>query len=253
MWLISKAMMDNLENSPYSQGPEGESLEASCLDGEPSAQLSGSHTQLAYLPPDKMMAFSRLSRSGMTFRPLTESRGAELLMLFQAGFPVRTSAQQERAQESREVDQACGSTWHESSVKYDLDSHSWRTANSLLSEDLPWSSVTLPRSGMVASGQCFMLPPLEGSMYARDYSYLPTPTAHNAKEGAYPAEYTRRTPSLATHAGGKINPEWTEHLMGWPLGWTDLKPLGTVKYQSWQQQHSIFCLPNQEQNDPGEK
>ena len=225
-WLFSQVLVE-------------EYLGASCLDGEPSAQLSGSHTQLAYLPPDKMTAFSRLSRSGMTFKPLTANRGAELLMLFRAGFPVRTSVQQEREPELREADQACGSTWHELSVKYDLDSHSWKTANSLLNEDLPWSSVTLPRSGMVASGQCFMLLPLEGSMYDRDYSYLPTPTAHNAKEGAYPAEYTRRTPSLATHAGGKINPEWTEHLMWWPLGWTDLKPLAMGKYQSWLQEHSI--------------
>jgi hypothetical protein len=29
--------------------------------------------------------------------------------------------------------------------------------------------------------------------------------------------------------GGKLNPTWTEWLMGWPLGWTDLKPLETDK------------------------
>jgi hypothetical protein len=27
------------------------------------------------------------------------------------------------------------------------------------------------------------------------------------------------------HNGGKLNPTWTEWLMGWPLEWTDLKPL----------------------------
>jgi len=26
-------------------------------------------------------------------------------------------------------------------------------------------------------------------------------------------------------AGGALNPMWVEWLMGWPLGWTDLKPL----------------------------
>jgi hypothetical protein len=65
---------------------------------------------------------------------------------------------------------------------------------------------------------------------------LPTPTAHNSKEGAYPAEFTRRTPTLATHAGGKLNPMWTEWLMGWPLGWTDLKPLEMDKSHYVQQQ-----------------
>jgi hypothetical protein len=29
---------------------------------------------------------------------------------------------------------------------------------------------------------------------------------------------------------------WVEWLMGWPLGWTDLKPLETDKYHFVQQQ-----------------
>ena len=145
-----------------------------------------------------------------------------------------------QSQGLKEIGLACGSIWPELSVKYCLDSHSWRTVNTLFPEVLPWSSVTLPRSGIAADGTCFMLPPWVPNMYDRDYSYLPTPTCHNAKEGAYPAEYTRRTPTLATHAGGKINPEWQEHLMGWPQGWTDLKPVEMAKFQSWQQQHGKY-------------
>lgn len=33
-------------------------------------------------------------------------------------------------------------------------------------------------------------------------------------------------------AGGSLNPTWVEWLMGWPLGWTDLKPLATGKSHS---------------------
>jgi len=59
----------------------------------------------------------------------------------------------------------------------------------------------------------------------------PTPTAHLAKEGGYPAEYTRNTPSLTAvamkseskpHSSGYLNPDWVEWLMGVPTGWTDL-------------------------------
>jgi hypothetical protein len=64
-----------------------------------------------------------------------------------------------------------------------------------------------------------------------------TPTAHNAKEAACPAEYLRATPTLAAQAGGSLNPTWVEWLMGWPLGWTDLKPLETDKFPQWLQQH----------------
>jgi hypothetical protein len=40
-----------------------------------------------------------------------------------------------------------------------------------------------------------------------------------------------------TTIGGKLNPMWVEWLMGWPIGWTDLKPLVTDKSHCVQQQH----------------
>jgi len=36
---------------------------------------------------------------------------------------------------------------------------------------------------------------------------------------------------------GQLNPPWVEWLMGWPLGWTDLKPLEMDKCHFVQQQH----------------
>lgn len=38
----------------------------------------------------------------------------------------------------------------------------------------------------------------------------------------------------------RLNPNWVEWLMGWPIGWTDLKPLEMDKYRSWRQQHLEF-------------
>jgi hypothetical protein len=37
----------------------------------------------------------------------------------------------------------------------------------------------------------------------------------------------------------RLNPNWVEWLMGWPIGHTALKPLATDKFQEWRQQHSI--------------
>ena len=39
------------------------------------------------------------------------------------------------------------------------------------------------------------------------------------------------------NSGGQLNPTWVEWLMGWPLGWTDLKPLETDKFQAWLHSH----------------
>lgn len=40
--------------------------------------------------------------------------------------------------------------------------------------------------------------------------------------------------------GGKLNPTWVEWLMGWPPGWTDLKPLVTDKFPCVPQQHGDY-------------
>ena len=55
----------------------------------------------------------------------------------------------------------------------------------------------------------------------------PTPTAHLAKEAGYPAEGRRNTPTLSYRAGGRLNPEWVEWLMGYPINHTALNPLET--------------------------
>ena len=40
--------------------------------------------------------------------------------------------------------------------------------------------------------------------------------------------------------GGMLNPPWVEWLMGWPLGWTDLKPLEMDKFQWWSRQFGSY-------------
>jgi hypothetical protein len=52
----------------------------------------------------------------------------------------------------------------------------------------------------------------------------PTPTARDYKDnGKSPSELARNSKTLATHAGGQLNPQWVEWLMGYPVGWTELK------------------------------
>jgi len=77
-WLFSQALVE-------------EYLAGNFSDGEQSAQSSGSHTQQAFCAPDKMMAFSHLSQSGMMFKPLMENHGEALLMSYLAAFHAKTS------------------------------------------------------------------------------------------------------------------------------------------------------------------
>jgi DNA (cytosine-5)-methyltransferase 1 len=77
----------------------------------------------------------------------------------------------------------------------------------------------------------------------------PTPVARDYKdsgsqEALIRARDKRDSPGLAllvgAEGGGQLNPTWVEWLMGWPLGWTDLKPLETDKSLCVQQQHGEF-------------
>ena len=272
-WLFSQALVEEYSEESY-------------LDGEPSAQSSGKPTQQSYCAPDKMTAFSRLSRFGMTFKPLTESRGEELLTLYLEDFHAKTLAQQEEAQELTESEAGCGEKWRASFTKYDPDSRLWKTHQCSLLGDLEPFLETWPQWGLMRNGECWEQRTLEQTIRGTESGLLlntppppqwPTPTAHMSKETNAPSEHNRNTPTLTaqvnwptprscsamsatltdkgkrfpnletvmahsdkTTIGGKLNPMWVEWLMGWPLGWTDLKPLATDKSHCAPQQHGEF-------------
>lgn len=180
-WLISHALMEGYANSRSSLGLVAAYSVDACSDGALSASSNLNHTPQAYCAPDRMMVFSRLSRFGMTYAPLTENLGAELLTWYRAGFPVRTSVQPEVAQASTAHAADSGAKWHESSVRYDPVSCSWKTHRSLWEEALPWSSVILPRWGMTRNGLVLQHPTLERPISATASGLFPNgETFHHA-------------------------------------------------------------------------
>ena len=250
----------------YSQALVEEYLGENFSDGEQSAPLSGNPIPQAYCAPDKMTVFSRLSRFGMTFKPLMEKLGEELLTLYLGDFHARTYQQQEKAQELMENEAECGEKWRASFTKYDPDSCSWKTHQFSLLGDLDEFFETWPQWGLMRNGECWEQRTLEQTIRGTESGFWPTPTvcgnynrkgasktsedglatavakwptptAHMAKETNAPSEHNRNTPTLTAQAGGSLNPTWVEWLMGWPLGWTDLKPLEMGKSHCVQQQH----------------
>ena len=286
----------------YSLALVEESWPANNLDTDASAPLNGSPTPKPSLWHDKTMAVSRLSRFGMTCKPLTDNHGAALLTLWLAVSRARTYPSPEKAQALTEPSQECGDTWRGSLARFDLDMSLWRTAQPSLLEDLGESSVTWPRSGMTAAGRCWELPMLGRRIKGTDSGLWQTPVADDSANRAagkwnsrgepklsaqvlmrpWPTptvcgNYNRKGASATSGDGlitalrtwptpirrdsrtvrggarmknsirseplitqvaeserrtdGRLNPMWVEWLMGWPLGWTDLKPLATDKSQ----------------------
>lgn len=162
-WLFSQALVEE-----YSA--------ASCSDGEPSAQLSVMPTQHKFWRNDKMMEFSKLSQFGLTCAVLTASRGEELLTLFLAAFHAKTLAQQEKAQESQVKEVDYGKSSHGLLAKYNPDTHSWKTAQCSLFEDLEQSLEIWPRWGSMRNGVCYLLPMLAQTIKEKESRYWATPT-----------------------------------------------------------------------------
>ena len=239
----------------FSQALAEEYSAATCLDGAQFAQLSVMPTPHKFWRNDKMMEHSDLSRFGLTCAALTESNGAELLTSFLADFPVRTFQQQAPEQEYQERDQDYGNKWQESSVRFDLDSCSWKTHLCLWEEDLQWSSVTLPKWGLMRSGVVYQHQSAERPITGTESGLLPTPRASMGGHGiawcrARTGDHRHNLEDFLAwqhlEDGGEetpglnANPDYVEWLMMWPMGWTDLKPLEMDRFQEWQQQHSTF-------------
>ena len=141
----------------------------------------------------------------------------------------------EKAQESKETVLECGWKWHESSVKYDRNSRSWKTRQCSLLEGLDEFSETWPKWGMMRDGECWEVNTPAQFIDDTEYGFLPTPNARDYK-GSPSAAWAGQF-SLPREIGGVPHPEFVEELMLWPIGWTDSKPLETDRFQQWLDSH----------------
>jgi len=221
----------------YSQALVEEYLGGNFLDGEQSAPLNGSLTPQAYCAPDKMMDFSRLSRFGMTFKPLTANLGEELLTLYLGDFHAPTFQQQEKEQELMEKPLECGEKWHASFAKYDPNSSLWRTHQCSLLGDLEEFLETWPRWGSMRTGECWEQQMLEQNTNATESGLWATPTTPSGGGNCGGSGAYKNALKNGTHIPHSINPNLYEWLMGFPIGWTDLNCSVTLKHHFAQPQH----------------
>ena len=254
----------------YLQGQEEASWEGTCLDGAPGALLNLMPMRDESCLPDRPMEACHDSQSGTMSARSTDGHGEVTSTSSAVGSHAKTSALPVEEPGFVELDPPCGGRCTESFAKWDPSSSSWRTSQLWLTGDWTPFSDRWPTSGLMQNGVCFQRQPLELRINAEGSgSWLPTPTAsragYNKSRGPngkiqpsldYMARHnTWPTPTASDSTGGQraaskqgganlrealggpLNPTWVEWLMGWPIGWTDLEPLGTGRFQKWLEEH----------------
>ena len=253
----------------YLRVQEEESLQDICSGGELLQPLKSKITHAEFYCNGKLMDSYLDSLSGTTFAHSMENLGEEKSMSSQVDFHAKIFLPQEKEQDLMEKGQDSGEKWQGSFTKYSPDSCSWKTHQCSLAGDLDEFSETWPQWGLMQGGECWEHQTLERSMKGSESGLLPdnqnffhTPNTTGLDGGSNSRKALKKrisawptptTPTGGGNVGGSgayknaikngthiphsINPSLYEWLMGWPTGWTDLKPLETDKFHFALQQH----------------
>src|SRR6266404_4637047 len=231
-WSISNVMMKAYDNSHLSREQAGVSWAEICSVGAPSAPLNITPTPDQYYWPDKTTEHSRLSRFGMTCEPLMADHGADVLTWFLAGFHAKPIAPQLQGKIMQMISgRKCGGSWQMSlpGTYLPKTSQSAQLNMQRKAYDL-W--VTKPRQLPLARRTWVL------TTFGNGIGYLHTPTC-TANYSA-PSMQKWQCARSFVQVFGKPHPANAAWLMGWPAQWSNLGSLGMGKFQSWQQQHSIY-------------
>ena len=230
-----------------SQALAAEFSQRGCLDAALCARLNESRTAAKSLCDGKRKVSFRRFRSGATLKPSTASRGVARWISSLRGSPVKTFQSRATVPGLTANGPGNGEMSCASFVKFSPRESTWKTHRCLFPEDLPESSVILPRwgsmrGGVVTAGPDLEPPPMESGSGLS----LIRPTARDWKGpsgAAFRAKYGNH--NLADCLGGTPNPEFSEWVMGWPIGWTDLAPLATDSFRRWRRGHFTSWEDNQ--------
>ena len=244
-WLFSQALV-----AEYSAG--------TCLAGEPSSQLNVMPTPHKFWRSDKTIESCDLSRFGLTLQLLTDAHGEELLMSYREASRARTLVPLVPAQELMVPEAGFGWKWPGSLAKYDHAECMWRIRQGSLLGDSDVFLEIWPPWGSMRDGELLGQTTLVMHTTESESGSWPTPKARDWRSGGtdptkVQARIDRRRnqgvidlPDAACHRlwkpglTGLLNPSFSESLMGWPIGWSDLKPLEMDRFLEWQQQHGGF-------------
>lgn len=108
-------------------------------------------------------------------------------------------------------------------ASYDHKSSSWRTSQGCLIEGRTRFTGRWPRSVLMLAGKCYRAACLVRHTHAKECSLWPVPTASRGGGNAGGSGSRAKARKNGTYVSERLNPELQEWLMGFPIGWTDVK------------------------------
>ena len=151
---------------------------------------------------------------------LTESRGAELLTLWQVASRAKTFPSPAQAPESTVNEADSGEKWPASLARYDRATSSWKTAQLSLLGDSEPSSVTWPRSGLMRAGECWerqtLVPLTSGSASGLSLSIWPTPNCDGFRSDGELAILARTLTDYSQFVGMTEKAASSKRNQAWP-------------------------------------
>lgn len=231
--------------------------------GEPSAPWKKSRIAEKCCSDDNGTVCFPCSQSGMTSKHSMASRGMGWFISLLRDSPVSHLVMLV-SDKTKTTAETSGRTPFGLLEKLDPDSYCWKTSQGCFlfhTDTLQQFLDSFPKMGMCLNGRLYQLQSQVLPISESGSGYLPTPTAstyssnrgggqcrtgkwryslhHMARHNLWPTPQARdykgrsiKRDRPPDKAGGPLNPTWVEWLMGWPLGWTDLKPLETESSRS---------------------
>ena len=219
----------------FLQGQEEASWEEKSLDGAPYALLKLIPMQDQSSLQGKEMESLNHSQSGMTSQLLMEKAGKDQLILSQVGSHAKTFHRPDQARDLQANVLDCGHKWPGLFMKFNPNTFWWKTVQCLFPEDLTSYWLTLPKWGSMLNGELSAqrIPKLHTN--GSESGLWPTPRCwmkHGAIRKKTEGQWSNTT-NIEDLCGGAPDPNLVEWMMDWPLGWTDLRPLETGRFQKW--------------------
>lgn len=179
-------------------------------------------------------------RSMMTCEPSLHPASKQMAfpsMQSLADSPAKTSAMQDSERDWQARGPVFSTNTPGSLASWDQISRSWKTSQRCLIEGWETFSERFPTSGMMHYGTLLPHVPWDTHTCDDECSLWPTPTASmdgrgfgiplHDRTGRYKLETVSRVHALVKEHGWRIHPNFTEALMGFPTGWSEIEPSET--------------------------